>query len=722
MPEVPDAVESLIRSNHMLQRTPLFPGLLIAAVAPLSALAQIVYPDTRTVAVEDEFHGRAVADPYRWLEDDIRESQEVADWVEAQNEIAFSYLAAIPERDAIRARLQELWDYERFGTPRRIAGRYFFTRNDGLQNQSVLYTQATLDSAPTVLLDPNTWSEDGTVSLGGWVVSDDGRYLAYARSRAGSDWNDWHVREVDTLRDLPDRLGWSKFGTVSWTGDGLGFFYTRFPEPRSGEAYQAPNLHQKVYYHRLGTPQSVDVLVYGRGDEPEWIFGTHVTEDGRYLVVDVWKDTDDKNQVLIKDLFEPYGTFLELIPRFDHGFEFIGNDGRVFYFETDFLAPKGRVIAIDIAEPEESAWREIIPEAEETLRGVSFAGGVLIASYLKDVTSSVRLFRTDGTHIRDVGFPGLGTVRGFGGRQSDTEVFYNYSSFNLPASIYRYDIITGESTLWRQPEVDFDPQDFVVRQVFYRSRDGTRVPMFIAHRRDAALDGNRPTLLYGYGGFNISMLASYSAARLAWMEMGGIYAQPNLRGGSEYGEEWHEAGKTLQKQNVFDDFIAAAEWLIAEGYTRPEKLAIQGRSNGGLLVGAAMTQRPELFGAALPAVGVMDMLRYHRFTAGRYWVEEYGDVGDPDEFEALFAYSPYHNLRPGTSYPATLVTTADTDDRVVPGHSFKFAAALQAAHEGEPPVLIRIETGAGHGSGKPTSKLIDETADLWAFLVATLRF
>ena len=706
----------------MLQRTPLFPGLLIAAVAPLSALAQIVYPDTRTVAVEDEFHGRAVADPYRWLEDDIRESQEVADWVEAQNEIAFSYLAAIPERDAIRARLQELWDYERFGTPRRIAGRYFFTRNDGLQNQSVLYTQATLDSAPTVLLDPNTWSEDGTVSLGGWVVSDDGRYLAYARSRAGSDWNDWHVREVDTLRDLPDRLGWSKFGTVSWTGDGLGFFYTRFPEPRSGEAYQAPNLHQKVYYHRLGTPQSADVLVYGRGDEPEWIFGTHVTEDGRYLVVDVWKDTDDKNQVLIKDLFEPYGTFLELIPRFDHGFEFIGNDGRVFYFETDFLAPKGRVIAIDIAEPEESAWREIIPEAEETLRGVSFAGGVLIASYLKDVTSSVRLFRTDGTHIRDVGFPGLGTVRGFGGRQSDTEVFYNYSSFNLPASIYRYDIVTGESALWRQPEVDFDPQDFVVRQVFYRSRDGTRVPMFIAHRRDAELDGNRPTLLYGYGGFNISMLASYSAARLAWMEMGGVYAQPNLRGGSEYGEEWHEAGKTLQKQNVFDDFIAAAEWLIANDYTRPEKLAIQGRSNGGLLVGAAMTQRPELFGAALPAVGVMDMLRYHRFTAGRYWVEEYGDVGDPDEFEALFAYSPYHNLRPGTSYPATLVTTADTDDRVVPGHSFKFAAALQAAHAGEPPVLIRIETGAGHGSGKPTSKLIDETADLWAFLVATLRF
>ena len=706
----------------MLQRTPLFPGLLIAAVAPLSALAQIVYPDTRTVAVEDEFHGRAVADPYRWLEDDIRESQEVADWVEAQNEIAFSYLAAIPERDAIRARLQELWDYERFGTPRRIAGRYFFTRNDGLQNQSVLYTQATLDSAPTVLLDPNTWSEDGTVSLGGWVVSDDGRYLAYARSRAGSDWNDWHVREVDTLRDLPDRLGWSKFGTVSWTGDGLGFFYTRFPEPRSGEAYQAPNLHQKVYYHRLGTPQSADVLVYGRGDEPEWIFGTHVTEDGRYLVVDVWKDTDDKNQVLIKDLFEPYGTFLALIPRFDHGFEFIGNDGRVFYFETDFLAPKGRVIAIDIAEPEESAWREIIPEAEETLRGVSFAGGVLIASYLKDVTSSVRLFRTDGTHIRDVGFPGLGTVRGFGGRQSDTEVFYNYSSFNLPASIYRYDIVTGESALWRQPEVDFDPQDFAVRQVFYRSGDGTRVPMFIAHRRDAELDGNRPTLLYGYGGFNISMLASYSAARLAWMEMGGVYAQPNLRGGSEYGEEWHEAGKTLQKQNVFDDFIAAAEWLIANDYTRPEKLAIQGRSNGGLLVGAAMTQRPELFGAALPAVGVMDMLRYHRFTAGRYWVEEYGDVGDPDEFEALFAYSPYHNLRPGTSYPATLVTTADTDDRVVPGHSFKFAAALQAAHAGEPPVLIRIETGAGHGSGKPTSKLIDETADLWAFLVATLRF
>ena len=706
----------------MFRRMSLFSGLAMAALVSSGASAEIVYPQTRTVEVKDEFHGQTVADPYRWLEDDIRESEEVAAWVEAQNDVAFAYLESIPERGAIRERLQALWDYERFGSPRKQAGRYFFTRNDGLQNQSILYAQATLESAPEVLIDPNTWSEDGTVSLGSWVVSEDGRYMAYAKRLAGSDWSEWFVRDIGAGQDLPDRLQWSKFSTASWTRYSRGFFYTRFPEPSSGQEYQAPNTHQKVYYHRLGTPQSADVLVYERADEPEWIFGTGVTEDGRYLVIDVWKDTDNKNQVVIKDLFEPYGLPTALIPRFDHGFEFIGNDGRLFYFQTDFLAPKGRVIAIDLDDSAEASWREIIPEAEETLRDVDFVGGVLIASYLMDVASHVGIFRTDGTHLRDVEFPGLGTVQGFNGGHPDTETFYSFSSFNRPASIYRYDIITGESTLWRQPDVDFNPQDYEVLQVFYESRDGTQVPMFISHRRDVELDGNRPTLLYGYGGFNISVLPSFSAARLGWMEMGGVYAQPNLRGGGEYGEEWHEAGKTLDKQNVFDDFIAAAEWLIANDYTRPDKLAIQGRSNGGLLVGAVMTQRPDLFGAALPAVGVMDMLRYHRFTAGRYWVEEYGDVDDPDQFGALRAYSPYHNLSRGTTYPATLVTTADTDDRVVPGHSFKFAAALQDAHEGEPPVLIRVETGAGHGSGKPTSKLIDEYADMWAFLAATLDF
>ena len=697
-------------------------ALAVSATASGGASAEVVYPPTRTVAVEDEFHGQLVADPYRWLEDDIRESEEVAAWVAAQNDVAFSYLEAIPKRAAIRARLEALWNYERFGSPRKVAGRYFFTRNDGLQDQSVLYMQTTLASAPQVLIDPNAWSEDGTVSLGDWAISDDGRYVAYSKRLAGSDWNEWFVREIATLRDLADRLRWSKFSSASWTGDGRGFFYTRFPEPQSGEEFQAPNTHQKVYYHRVGTPQSADVVVYERTDQPEWIFGTRVTEDGRYLVIDVWKDTDNKNQVVIRDLFEPYGLPTELVSRFDQGFEFIGNDARLFYFKTDLLAPRGRVIAIDLAEPAEASWREIVPEAPETLRSVSFVGGMLIASYLNDVISQVRVYRTDGTHLRDVAFPGIGTVQGFRGRHSEPETFYSFSSFNRPASIYRYDIASDESTLWREPEVDFDPQDFVVRQVFYESRDGTRVPMFIAHRRDLEPDGNRPTLLYGYGGFNISILPSFSSARLGWMEMGGVYAQPNLRGGGEYGEDWHRAGKTLHKQNVFDDFIAAAEWLIANGYTRPEKLAIQGRSNGGLLVGVAMTQQPGLFGAALPAVGVMDMLRYHRFTAGRYWVEEYGSVDEPEEFAALRAYSPYHNLHPGMTYPATLVTTADTDDRVVPGHSFKFAAALQAAHEGEPPVLIRVETGAGHGSGKPTGKLIDEAADLWAFLTATLDF
>ena len=700
---------------------PLFLGLTVFALAS-GASGDIIYPQTRTAEVADTFHGQRVADPYRWLEEDIRESSDVKAWVEAQNDVAFAYLRAIPERGAIRERLQQLWDYERYGTPRKAAGRYFYTRNDGLRDQAVLYTQNTLESPPTVLIDPNTWSEDGTVSLGGWVVSDDGRHLAYSKRQAGSDWSEWFVRVIDTGRDLPDRLRWTKFSTAAWTRDGRGFFYTRFPEPESGQEFQAPNTHQKVYYHRLGTPQSADVLVYQRTDQPDWIFGTRVTEDGRYLVIDVWKDTDDKNQVLLKDLLEPYGLPIELIARFDHGFDFIGNDGRLFYFKTDFMAPRGRVIAIDTGAPAEEHWREIVPEAEETLRSISFVGNLFFASYLKDVAPRVRVFQTDGSHVRDVAFPGLGSVRGFGGRRSDTETFFRYSSFAQPESIYRHDAVTGETALWRQADADFDPHDYVVRQVFYESRDGTSVPMFISHRQDLELDGNRPALLYGYGGFNISLLPSFSAARLAWMEMGGVYAQPSLRGGGEYGESWHEAGKKLNKQNVFDDFIAAAEWLIANRYTRPEKLAIQGRSNGGTLVGAAMTQRPELFGAALPAVGVMDMLRFHRFTAGRYWVEEYGNVDEPDEFEVLRAYSPYHNLRPGTSYPATLVTTADTDDRVVPGHSFKFAAALQAAHEGERPVLIRVETGAGHGGGKPTRMRIDEAADLWAFLVDTLEF
>ncbi len=550
--------------------------------------------------------------------------------------------------------------------------------------------------------------------------SEDGKYMAYAKAEAGSDWSKWYIRDLRTGNDLDDVLHWTKFTSTSWTKDGKGFFYSRFDAVSEEEKFQALNKNQKLYYHRVGTDQSEDVLVYKRPDEPEWGFFGSVTEDGRYLVISVWKGTDPRNRVLYKDLLEPYGMPVDLIDNFDYGYSLVGNDGPVLYFSTDHEAPNQRVIAIDIREPEEENWREVIAESELPLRGVGMAGNMFVASYLRDAISYVRMFRTDGSHVRDVEFPGIGSGGGFSGKRSEFETFYTYSSFNRPPTIYRYDMLTGESEQFRQIDVDFNPDDYVVKQVFYKSKDGTRVPMFLAHKKGLELDGRRPTLLYGYGGFNISITPGFSVGRLAWMEMGGVYAVANLRGGGEYGKRWHEQGKKTQKQNVFDDFIAAAEWLIANGYTNPDKLAIQGGSNGGLLVGASMTQRPELFGAALPAVGVMDMLRFHKFTAGRYWVDDYGSADDPEEFKALYAYSPYHNLEPGVRYPATLVTTADTDDRVVPGHSFKFAAALQKAHKGDEPVMIRIETRAGHGGGKPTALRIEEAADQMAFLAENL--
>ena len=698
------------------------PAIALFALAALPVLADRPrYPETPRGEVVETLHGVEVADPYRWLEQDPREAGQVARWIDAQNEVTFAFLEGIPAREPLRQRLTELWDYERYASPQKIAGRYYvYAKNDGLQNHYVYWVQDTLEGAPRVLLDPNTWSEDGTIALAGTSFSPDGRYVAYSRSSGGSDWQEWFVRDVAAGEDLPDRLQWTKFTDAAWTADGQGFFYSRFPEPPPGETYQALNTNQKVYYHRVGTPQSEDVLVYWRPEQPEWGYGTTTTEDGRWLVISVWKGTDPRNRVLVKDLAEPYGLPVEIVDHFDHDFSFVGNDGPLFYFKTDHDAKNRRVIRMDLRRPAPEHWVEIVPEREEPLGGVGLVGNLLIASYLRDATDWVRLYRLDGTHVRDVEFPGFGNAYGFGGRQSDLETFYSYSSFNRPPGVYRYDLLTGESTLWRQADVDFDPERYVVQQVFYRSKDGTRVPMFIAHRKDLRLDGKRPTLLHGYGGFNVSLQPSFSVTRLAWMELGGVFAMPNLRGGGEYGNAWHEAGIKLHKQNVFDDFIAAAEWLVAADYTSPEKLAIQGGSNGGLLVGAVMTQRPELFGAALPAVGVMDMLRFHRFTAGRYWVDDYGSPDDAQEFGALFAYSPYHNLRPGVSYPATLVTTADFDDRVIPMHSFKFAAALQHAQQGPEPVLIRIETRAGHGAGKPTAKQIEEWADVFAFLVETL--
>ena len=676
------------------------------------------YPPSPQQDQVDTYHGVAVPDPYRWLEDP--QSSASRQWIEAQNQVTSAYLEALPRREAINQRLTQIWNYERYSTPFKRGGQYFYFKNDGLQNQSVLYTLPSLEAEPRLLLDPNTLSADGTVSLSGMAVSENGAYLAYGLSTGGSDWVEWHVRDIATGADTDDLLKWVKFSGASWSHDHQGFFYSRYDEPDEASKLEAINYYQKLYYHRLGTPQSDDVLLYERPDEKEWGFGGGVTEDGRYLIISVWKGTDPNNLVFYKDLSDPNSPVVELIAEFEASYSFIDNDGSVFWFRTDLAAPKGRLIAIDIAQPEPAAWQEIIPEGDDTLEGVGILNNQFVADYLKDAYTTIRIYSLGGELVREVELPGIGSAGGFDGKRYDTETFYSFTSFTVPPAIYRYDMVTGASTLYRQPEVDFDPGAYTTTQVFYPSKDGTRIPMFITHKTGLELNGQNPTLLYGYGGFSISLTPSFSVSNLVWMEMGGVYAMPNLRGGGEYGEDWHLAGTKLNKQNVFDDFIAAAEWLMAAGYTSAEKLAIAGGSNGGLLVGACMTQRPDLFAAALPAVGVMDMLRFNQFTIGWAWESDYGSPQNEDEFRVLYAYSPLHNLEPGTAYPATLITTADHDDRVVPAHSFKFAAALQAAHQGEAPVLIRIETKAGHGAGKPTAKVIEEVSDKWAFLAANL--
>jgi len=695
-------------------------GLFVLA-ASVSAEEIMKYPVTKRGNVVEDLHGIKIADPFRWLEDDVRKSSEVAAWVESQNKLTNAYLESIPSRKTLLKRIKQLWDYERYSAPFKAGGRYFYFRNDGLQNQSVLYTTGErLDAQPRVVLDPNKLSPDGTVALSGIEVSPDGKLMAFGLAEAGSDWQTWKLLEIDSGKIRDVELKWIKFSSVSWTRDSKGFFYSRFDEPTDSK-FTSLNLNQKVYYHRIGTTQADDVLVYKRPDHPDWGFQVGVTEDGRYLILTIWKGTDRRYRITYRDLEEPYGMPVDLIEKFDNEYTFLDNDGPIFYFKTDLEAPLGRVIAIDIRRPDRKNWREIIPQAKDKLSSVAVCGNQFICTYLRDARSEVKTYAMDGTYLRDVALPGIGTVSGFGGKRSDWETFYTFSSFATPPSIFRYDLITGTSKLFRTSKVAFDPADFIVEQVFYKSKDGTQIPLFITRRKDVKLDGSNPTILYGYGGFNISLTPSFSIARIPWLEKGGIYAQACLRGGGEYGKAWHKAGTRLQKQNVFDDFIAAAEFLIDKGYTSKSKLAIKGGSNGGLLVGACMTQRPDLFGACLPAVGVMDMLRFHKFTAGRYWVDDYGSPDNPEEFRALLAYSPYHNLKEGVKYPATLVTTADTDDRVVPGHSFKFAAKLQACQAGPAPVLIRIETKAGHGAGKPTTKQIEELADEYAFLVKVLQ-
>ena len=679
----------------------------------------LTYPTSLQVDQVDTYHGKLVADPYRWLEDP--HAAETQAWIEAQNQVTFGFLKDSAIRDDLERRLTQLWDYEKFGMPFKRANRYFYFKNDGLQNQSVLYTLPELDAEPQVLFDPNQLSADGTVALSGLSVSEDGRLMAYGLSASGSDWQEWRVRDIETGADLSDHLRWIKFSGASWTHDGAGFFYSRYDEPSVNAQLEEANYYQKLYYHRLGMPQSADVLIYERPDQKEWGFSGGVTEDGRYLIISVWLGTDPKNLLFYKDLTQPDSPVVELISGFEASYSLIDNDGTIFWLQTDWDAPRSRVIAIDIQNPDRSQWREIIPQATETLEGVGLLNNQFVASYLKDAHTQVKIFNLDGSLVREVALPGVGSAGGFGGKRYEIDTFYSYTSYTTPSRIYRYNMQTGESSLFRQPQLDFAPSDYETTQIFYRSKDGTQVPMFISHKKGLKLDGQNPTILYGYGGFNISLTPSFSPSTIVWMELGGIYAVPNLRGGGEYGEDWHQAGMKLNKQNVFDDFVAAAEWLIAENYTSSAKLAISGGSNGGLLVGACMTQRPELFAAALPAVGVMDMLRFQKFTIGWAWCSEYGSAETAEEFEALYAYSPLHNLKPGTRYPATMITTADHDDRVVPAHSFKFAAALQAAHAGDQPVLIRIETKAGHGAGKPTTKVIEEVADRFAFLLKVLQ-
>lgn len=697
---------------------------LAVAFAPLAcawamATQKMNYPATKKIDQVDEIFGTRVEDPYRWLED--ADSPETRAWIEAQNRLTFGYLASIPERSRIRSRMMDLLNYERFGVPTKEGGRYFFTKNDGLQNQSVLYVANNLTAKPRVLLDPNKLSKDGTVALAGYAISHDGNYMAYGLASAGSDWTEWRIRDVRTLKDLPDRIRWVKFSGASWTKDGKGFFYSRYDAPAPGAALQAANYYHKLYYHRLGTDQSEDVLIYHRPDEKEWGFSGQVTEDGRYLIITVWQGTNRENRVLFKDLTDSGGSPIWLVKEAVAEYTFVGNQGATLWFVTDRDAPMNQLVSVDVSVPGRPVWETVIPESSDKLEGVAAVGGSLLASYLHDAHTSVKRFSTTGTLIGEVELPGIGTVSGFSGKFADREAFYSYTGFTAPTTIYRYDTAQDRSTVFRKPQVKFRPEDYEVKQVFYTSKDGTRVPMFITHKKGIRLDGSNPTLLNGYGGFNISQTPYFSVINLVWMEMGGVFAVANIRGGGEYGKSWHDGGRLKNKQNVFDDFIAAAEYLIAEKYTKPSRLAIEGGSNGGLLVGACINQRPDLFGAALPAVGVMDMLRFHKFTIGWAWVSDYGSPDDPEDFKVLLSYSPYHNLKPGTNYPAVLVTTGDHDDRVVPAHSFKYAARLQECQAGSAPCLIRIETSAGHGGGKPISKVIEEAADQYAFLVKNLQ-
>lgn len=689
--------------------------LLLGGMMALNACQdkmKVVYPETAKDNTTDVYFGETVADPYRWLENDT--SAETAAWVKAQNEVTFNYLSKLPARNALKEQLTALTNYEKYGSPFKKHGKYYFFKNDGLQNQSILYVQKTLDAKPEVLLDPNKLSEDGTVALGGIYFSNNGKYMAYTISRSGSDWQEIYVMDLADGKLLDDRILWAKVTGASWQGDG--FYYSAYDAPAGGKEFSNVNENHKIYYHTLGEPQSKDRLVYQNPAYPKRFYTASVSENEKVLFV-FESGAGQGNALYLKDLTKRNAPFVKVADNMDYSYEPLDvTDNRILFITNDG-APKYKITEATLSKPELKYWKDLIPESDAVLTTVDFIGGKLVVTYEKDASHHAYVYTPDGKQLHEVKLPALGSVS-FSGDKKDDEAFYTFSSFTFPASIYRYDITNNTFELYRAPEVKFNPEDYTTEQLFFASKDGTKVPMFLTYKKGLKRDGKNPVLLYGYGGFNISLNPGFSTMRLPFLENGGIYAQVNLRGGGEYGKEWHDAGTKMQKQNVFDDFIAAAEYLVKEQYTCPQKIAIMGGSNGGLLVGACLNQRPDLFQVAIPQVGVMDMLRYHKFTIGWNWASDYGTSADSKEmFEYLKSYSPLHTLKPGTTYPATLITTADHDDRVVPAHSFKYAAALQAANNGTNPTLIRIDSKAGHGAGKPISKVIEEYADIYAFIM-----
>ncbi len=686
-------------------------------LAPLLLTAQLQYPTTKKGDVVDDYHGTKVADPYRWLEDD--NSEETKAWVTEQNKVTQDYLSKIPFRDKVKKRLEELWNYPKYSSPFKEGEYYYFFKNEGLQNQSVAYRQKGLNGKPEVFIDPNKLADDGTAALAGWSFSKNSKYLTYAVSQSGSDWQTGYLMNVKTKQRINEELKWLKFTGFSWKGDD-GFYYSRYPAPKEGEQLKGKNESPQVYYHKIGTEQSADVLIYEDKEHPQRFAGAGLTEDERFLILSTSEGTSG-GEIWYKDLKNPaQKDFKLLIPGFATEPNVVDNVGDKLLLLTNDGTPNYKLVLVDPKNPAKENWKDVIAEKKEVLQNVSTGGGFLFASYLKDASTKVYQHDYTGKLVRAIEFPGIGTAGGLGGKKKDKEFFYTFTSFNYPPTIFRYDITTGKSSIFRKTDAKFDPTNFETKQLFFTSKDGTKVPMFVTYKKGLQLDGNNPVLLYGYGGFNIPMTPGFSISNAFFMEQGGVYAQVNLRGGSEYGEDWHKGGMLKNKQNVFDDFIGAAEHLIKEKYTNSQKIAIKGGSNGGLLVGAAMTQRPDLFKVAIPQVGVMDMLRYHKFTIGYAWAVEYGSSDKKEDFDYLYKYSPVHNLKPGVSYPATIITTADHDDRVVPAHSFKYAATLQAAQAGTNPTLIRIESKAGHGAGKPTSKIIEEAADLWSFAMYNL--